>query len=68
MTSAELKEARMKLGLTQKQMSKAMGMKHAQQYNILENRRNPTKQHANTVRLLMIIKKAGLIDQVFSAT
>jgi transcriptional regulator with XRE-family HTH domain len=67
MTSQQLKEARQSLGLTQKQMATAMGMRHQQQYNMIENRRNPTLQHANTVRLLIIIKNGGLIDKVFSA-
>jgi len=66
MTSQQLKEARQKLGFNQQQMAESMGMKHVQQYNIIENRRNPTKLHAHMVRLLMIIKKGGLIDQVFS--
>lgn len=66
MTSGELKDSRKKLGLTQKRMATAMGMKHQQQYSMIENRRNPTLQQENTVRLLLIIKNAGIIDHVFS--
>ena len=59
----EIKEIREWLGFTQKQMGKALGMT-PQAFWLIENVRTPTLIHAAAVRLLMIIKKGGLIDQV----
>ena len=67
MNRQELKEARVKLGLTQKQMGQALGMT-PQAYGLIELHRQPTKIHAAAVRLLIIIKDGGLLDKVFSAT
>ena len=62
-TSADLKEAREALGLTQAQMAAAMHMTPPN-YNRLErggDGRSPTQGHYATVRALKFIDVAGLL-------
>jgi transcriptional regulator with XRE-family HTH domain len=62
MNSQELKKARQDLGLTQEQAGKALGMKR-QAYNLIENHRSPTKIHEAGVKMLVFIKKHGLLEE-----
>lgn len=62
MTSNDLKATRQELGLTQEQAGKALGMKR-QAYNLIENHRSPTKIHEAGVKMLVFIKKHGLLEE-----
>lgn len=60
MTSAELRETRQALGLTQATMAELMGLT-ARNYARLEGTRAPTNQHVATVRLIQRLHAAGLL-------
>jgi len=63
MSNQELKEARLLLGLSQKDMALLMGMQQ-QHYSRLETGyegRKPTKQHAGIIKILEFIKSKGLL-------
>jgi hypothetical protein len=62
MTSNDLKTTRKDLGLTQEQAGKAIGMKR-QAYNLIENHRSPTKIHEAGIKMLVFIKKHGLLKK-----
>lgn len=57
MTSAEFKAARKKTGMSQKQLAEKLGMTQQMVSRIETGTRQPTKQQAAAMRLLLILHK-----------
>jgi len=66
MTNIELKEARLMMGLSQKDMALLLGMEQPQ-YSRLETgyeRRKPTKHHEIQIKTLKFIHSEGLLPKL----
>lgn len=57
MTKEEFRAIRLKLGLTQAELGKVMGMEHQTAVSRIELRRGPTMQQAAHIRTLLKAKE-----------
>ncbi len=64
MTSKEFREARKKLGLTQNELAQIMGMNQPGIARLESGERQPTKQHSATIKLILLLDKYLLLDEI----